>query len=544
MTKFNKIFFYIITIVIIIPILLILALITIVDPNNYKSTITSLVSSNINREVTIDGNLNWNLFPFGITINKLKVENDPKFKSDAQYMIESDNATVSLKLFPLIFKQYELRTLLLDNTTINLAIDSTGYTNWQSLSQTNKNNSPINKNISYQLSDNSFTVASAGQTPYRIYSSQIVGASQGPSFDLSVNKLKITNSTVNFLQNKEKIVFNKVNINGKNINLDGSPFDLDGSFNANIKSKNLLLSNKFETKITILDTQSKYIADIKKLKINIGDDTTPSIYNLVISTLADIDLNSEKVQLKPLNIDINGNNIMSSVVITNFYTTPMYDASFEAKDIYVGKMQKIGQYISGKSNFTFTGKSKGKDLEQIMANINGNAKFNLASGSIKGINLDKLLKLLSSKITINPKDILNTLDSTLSFIEGLVETVTGNNQNTNLISASATGVFNNGVLTNNDLNLTTQATLIAGAGKINLPKESISYELHLYDRENKENLDLPIIISGSLYDPSYDVKMPSGNLIKNNMKVLTDTIKVIPGIKELPVEKLEKLLNF
>lgn len=547
MTKISKILLGTITLVIILPIVLILTLITIVNPNNYKATITRLVSSNINREVTIDGTLDWSLFPFGISAQKLKVENDPKFKSINPYMIEAEDSTISLELLPLLSKKYNLHTLVLNNTTINLAIDKNGNSNWQSFTESSARRTTNNITISKNQPNN---IKKKPEPEYRIYSYQTTTtstastASSATPIEFSINKLKITNGTVNFQKDNEKILFNKVNINGKDINFAASPFDLNGTFNVKMKDYDVIATNKFNSTVTISNKLNTYQADIKKLNINYGNNANPNLYKLSIISNVLIDMNKETAKLNPLSVILGGNEITGEATISNLLGIPTYNGKLGSDNIHAGKLEKLGKYLSGKTIFNFKYNTKGTSLDQMISHLNGNLNIKLTNGNLKGIDLDRLLKLLSTKITINPKDILQTLDSTLLFVNEIFDTVTSKEQSTQILSITATGMFKNGVLSNNDLEVTSNKALLIGAGILNLPKQSIDYKLHVYDRLNQENLDLPISVFGNLYDPNYKVDMPTGKLIKNNMKAITDGIKKIPGLENLPVEKLEKLLQF
>lgn len=551
MPKMKKILFRIAILLVILPIVLILTLITIVDPNNYKSTITKLVSSSLKREITIEGSLDWSLSPFGIRAQNLKIENDPKFKNISRYMVEAQDATISLEPIPLLSKKYNLHTLQLNKTTINLVIDKNGHSNWESFTQTSALQPTENIHVSKNRHKNN--IKKASEQEYRIYSYQIASkATSIPSnisytadtMEFSINKLNITNSTINFQKANEKIVFNKVNLVGHEINLAGSPFQLSGSFDVKFKEYDVIATNKFDTTLTISNTLNTYQANIKKLHINYGNTANPNLYKLAIISNVLIDMNKETAKLNPLTVILGDNKITGETTVTNFLSTPSYSGKLGSKNINTGNLEKLGQYLSGNADVDFKYNTKGTSLDKLIANLNGNLNFRLTNGNLQGIDLDELLQLFNTKITINPKDLLNTLDATLLYVNKIFTTVTSKGQSTPILSITASGLFNNGVLTNKDLTVTSNKALMVGAGSINIPKQLINYNLHVYDRANRDNIDLPISVYGNLYDPTYKVHTPSGNLIKNNMKVITENIKKIPGLEKLPLDKLEKMFQF
>lgn len=170
------------------------------------------------------------------------------------------------------------------------------------------------------------------------------------------------------------------------------------------------------------------------------------------------------------------------------------------------------------------------------------------SAIINGIDIDKFLDLINVELSASPENILTSISATLNFVVGILEKVTGSSQSTKVSNITATGAFTNGVLYNNDLTMSTSKVAISGTGNINLNSSTIDYNVILANKKNPDSLRIPVAISGNLSEPSYTPGIPEGSLVKSTMKAVTKEIgkqlKKIPGLEKLPVENLEKILDF
>lgn len=104
----------------------------IIDPNDYRDEIATLVKDKTGRDLTLDGELSLSVFPWlGVEVGHAALGNAPGF-GDAPFA-EIDEARVSVKLLPLLRKEIRMSTLELDGLRLNLAKDESGRTNWDDL---------------------------------------------------------------------------------------------------------------------------------------------------------------------------------------------------------------------------------------------------------------------------------------------------------------------------------------------------------------------------------------------------------------------------
>jgi len=118
--------------IIALPLIAILIIIFIVDPNDYKPQIANLVEDATGRTLTIEGDIKLTFYPWlGLQLGKVSLGNAPGF--DAPEFAKIDQARVQVKLLPLFKKHLEIGTILLEAATINLTRKPDGHTNWEDL---------------------------------------------------------------------------------------------------------------------------------------------------------------------------------------------------------------------------------------------------------------------------------------------------------------------------------------------------------------------------------------------------------------------------
>lgn len=104
----------------------------VIDPNDYKPQIEATASEKLGREFSISRELNLSVFPWlGIETGGVRVGNAQGFS--AQPFAEIEQLDVRVKLMPLLSKQIEVDTLVLNGLRLNLERDAQGRTNWESL---------------------------------------------------------------------------------------------------------------------------------------------------------------------------------------------------------------------------------------------------------------------------------------------------------------------------------------------------------------------------------------------------------------------------
>ena len=103
-----------------------------VDPNDYKPQIEKLVLEKTGRALNLEGDLALTFFPWiGVETGKVSLAAAEGF-GDLP-MIEVNNAEVRVKLMPLVRREVEVDTVVLDTPRIRLATDQNGVNSWDDL---------------------------------------------------------------------------------------------------------------------------------------------------------------------------------------------------------------------------------------------------------------------------------------------------------------------------------------------------------------------------------------------------------------------------
>ncbi len=110
----------------------IFAITNLVDPNDYKSQISEMVKQNTGRDLRMDGDLKLTFYPWlGVETGNLSLSNAVGFEEGP--MIDIGNARFSMKIMPLLSRQIEIDTVLLENPRVQLTTQADGRTNWDDL---------------------------------------------------------------------------------------------------------------------------------------------------------------------------------------------------------------------------------------------------------------------------------------------------------------------------------------------------------------------------------------------------------------------------
>ena len=111
-----------------------IVLVLVVDPNAYKAEISKAVKDQTGRELTFEGDIGFNFFPWlGLKVGPMALGNAPGF-APAE-MVRINRAEASIKLLPLLSGDVAVGTVVLDGLNLNLAKNKQGVTNWDDLAK-------------------------------------------------------------------------------------------------------------------------------------------------------------------------------------------------------------------------------------------------------------------------------------------------------------------------------------------------------------------------------------------------------------------------
>ena len=279
-------------------------LMTWVSPNNFKPLIASQVLKYTGRQLTIDGDLSWSLYPFvGFKVGHMSLSNPPKFNE--KVFAEVNKAEVGVRLLPLLQGQISTDGISLSGLKLNLIRNADGSNNWQDL----------------QNLDGSTTTVATNNTTVADHSDRKLSV-EIPSVDITdaqINWLNIQANQVatikNFQMHAKDIYFGKF-FSAKTIFDYASPgvvsghAAIDGKFKLDLAQQNLEINNlAFTTNVR---------QGNQKITVNINGH---SVVNFGAQTLK-----IDNLTAKLANLEVTG-----ELAINQYASHPQISANFQAK---------------------------------------------------------------------------------------------------------------------------------------------------------------------------------------------------------------------
>ncbi len=113
--------------------LLVVAILLLVDPNDYRDDITAAVQDATGRELSIEGDLSLSLFPWlGLSLGETRLSNAAGENTEKDFA-RVESVDINVKLLPLLQQRIEMKTLRLRGLRVNLSRTADGRSNWDDL---------------------------------------------------------------------------------------------------------------------------------------------------------------------------------------------------------------------------------------------------------------------------------------------------------------------------------------------------------------------------------------------------------------------------
>lgn len=126
----------------------VVGLLLFVDPNKYRGDIQRTAKEHTGRELAIYGKLELKIFPWlALSVHDVQLSNPPGFGS--QPFLTVKNASIGVKLLPLLSKQIEVSKVALDGVNVNLVSRGT-ENNWKDLSESKETPESASSSASFQ----------------------------------------------------------------------------------------------------------------------------------------------------------------------------------------------------------------------------------------------------------------------------------------------------------------------------------------------------------------------------------------------------------
>jgi len=269
--------------IIIIAIAALAAIPFIIDPNDYKDEIAAQVEKATGRQLTLQGDIGLSVFPWiALELGPLSLSNASGFKAESFASVEA--AEIRIKLIPLLKKQLEMDTIVLDGLLLNLETNKEGVTNWDDLTKASEES---------EETPSTSSESSAEESPSGLSAISIAG-------------VKLSNANVLWSDASKN-----ENFQLRNLNLDtdplvpGEPTQLTTSFDLISSKPEVKAHIKLDSKV-IVDLENQIYA-LESLKLNtVANSSAMPLQQANLDLQADINANmaSELVTIKNLKVDL------------------------------------------------------------------------------------------------------------------------------------------------------------------------------------------------------------------------------------------------
>jgi AsmA protein len=517
MSKILRVLVTLIAALILLVLLAIIGLIVFVNPNDLKPQISQAVNKYTGRQLQLAGNIEWAIFPrLGLQLNDAKLNNTPGFGDKPFAQIKK--LDIQVRLLPLLHKQLEIGKLYVNGLTLYLIKNAQGQNNWQRPNRSELTPTDANKPLNTNLRPLSFVIAGIDIQNGAIFFDD---KQKNKHYQISQLQLKSTNITVNksspfFTQFKlntnspklnaniklatyitlstddKTIALNKlyldILLNGATYPKAGLPISLQGDTTLNLNEQTFS-SDQF----TLSIAENKFTGNIAGQ--NLLDNPILSgvikseqfrASNLAIQQLElPFQFKNNKLSLDPITGQLYQGNYRGNVNVDLTKATPRFNTNSQFNQINIKSLFQTSQtksqiQLAGLANVNFTLNSQGSDQDSLLKNLHGQGQFNLDNGAIEGINLSYWVAM--GKALLNHQVAPNASSPITPF---------------NKFMGSFT--INRGILTSNDLSISSGHLTINGRGSIALPEQLINYDLHVQPvlaDGRADGIAIPIRITG------------------------------------------------
>ncbi len=271
-----------------------IALPFIIDPNDYKQQISDQVEKTTGRQLTLEGDIGLSVFPWlALELGPLSLSNAKNFTADEFAKVSA--AEIRVKLLPLLKKQLEMDTVILDGLELNLEKNKAGKTNWDDLAQGNSNKAEKKAAPSAEKSKAPALAA------------------------ISVAGVKLSNANIHWLDHSKD---QQINITNLNLDTDplvpGEPTALNLAFDVSNNKPDVKAHIELSSDVTVdLDHQRYTLSDLTFQTNAEGDALPLAKVNVSLSGDIDADMMQQKIDLSGMLLEMQDMAIRSNLQVTD-----------------------------------------------------------------------------------------------------------------------------------------------------------------------------------------------------------------------------------
>jgi AsmA protein len=440
MTKMLKTTGLILTILILVAIVGMGLLVTMVSPNKLKPMIAAQVFKHTGRQLTIDGDVSWTFFPYvGFKVGHMVLENPAEFKE--KVFAEINQATVGVKLLPLLHAKVESTGISLAGLKLNLIKNAGGTTNWDDL-QKKSVSSDATVEVTSKTTTTTTSKADPQSEPTVIASSE--SSESKTDISLNIPSVDVTDAQITWRDDaaKQSAQISHFEMHAKDISLSHA-FPITSTFNFDAKNPTVSGDVSLDGNITLDLDKDQYVIDSLKVSLkthqgdkNLAVDFTGNLaanmaqqlinlthFNSQITNVPGVkgavnvkgevavNLADQTVKLTQFGAQVANLTLSGNVNITNLNTVPQASGHLQSEPFDLKKLlQTIGQdtpaldtakMVTANVDFTASGAKTASPIQAVT--MQGKVKVDeLQAAKLKASNLNIQARLQNGILEFVP----------------------------------------------------------------------------------------------------------------------------------------------
>jgi len=546
-----------------IVVLIVLAIAIVVatfDPNKYKPEIAAAVKDKTGRTLAIEGNLGLTVFPsIGISLGKASLS-EP---NGSRIFAGVEQAKISLALLPLLSKQVVVDRVILSGLTADLVRRKDGKTNFDDLLNARERAGAVKPQpkpapqrdamhldiagIEIRSSAIGWRDESSGDrlkaTLAEFKTGRIASGVPGKlSLSAKIEGIKPRASLQVKLSSgyrldfeKQKFALSGIDLKLSEESAGGNPFEtsLKGDVEIDLAPQSI----RFGLAVDRLDIDSYMGTARGKAAASGGAPAAGAEVPIDLSALKGLNLKGGlkidhlvasnvkmekvslgiqaaggKVEVDPLSASLYQGNLKGSASVNA--GTNRFTLKGQLGGVAIGPLLRDAlnnNLLEGRGNFALDVQTGGTTVSAMKKALSGNANLALRDSSLKGVNLDELLRKARSLRGSNPPAEQGATPA----------------DRTDFTELAATFVIKNGVAHNDDLSAKSPLLRLAGSGDIDIGANSIDYLIKASvvassggqggkDLAELRGVTVPVKITGPLDAPRFraDLGAAVGDAVK------------------------------
>jgi len=299
--------------------LLVVAILLLVDPNDYRDDITAAVQDATGRELSIEGDLSLSLFPWlGLSLGETRLSNAAGEDTEKDFA-RVESVDINVKLLPLLQQRIEMKTLHLRGLRVNLSRTADGRSNWDDLlAAPTTDAAPATKNPAEEPEAKPALVLAIGGI--NIEDAQIVWDDQQTGQRIEIDRFSLRTGPI----------------------APGTPIDIELHTRLSMSEPAVQTPIELKGQLTFDLSAQRYRLDELDISLNVQSELLPvSPLNVRLRGNIDADIAQQRVQLAGLQLQTLGLTANAELNIQEILSIPQAKGQLSVADFSPRELTKI-----------------------------------------------------------------------------------------------------------------------------------------------------------------------------------------------------------